>query len=142
MVAPTAYELICHNDWSPWNALMRSGRIEVMLDWDLAGPGTRLWDIASAVFDWTPLFIGYKYPKIDDRCRRLRLFVDAYGLDDRSELLLTLRLRMQHMTEFVEAEARAGDVGMQRLVDPTWSKRRADELAYLDANWAALERAL
>ncbi|MHB8630493.1 MAG: protein kinase family protein [Candidatus Limnocylindria bacterium] len=24
LVAPTEHELICHNDWSPWNALFRS----------------------------------------------------------------------------------------------------------------------
>ena len=141
-VAPTSYELICHNDWAPWNTLMRDGHVAVMLDWDLAGPGTRLWDIATAVYEWAPLFVGYKNPKIEDRRRRLKLFVDSYGLADRSELLLTLRMRLQHMGAFVEAEARAGDIGMRRLVDANWSARRAEELAYLDANWAALERAL
>ena len=142
VVAPTRYEVICHNDWSPWNALLRVGHLAVMLDWDLAGPGTRLWDIATGMYDWAPLFRGYKYPRIEDRCRRAGIFVDAYGLEDRSELLLTLRTRMQFMAELVEAEARAGDPGMQRLASANWKAGRLEELRYLDENWSALERAL
>jgi hypothetical protein len=29
-VAPTAHEIICHNDWAPWNALFRDRRLAVM----------------------------------------------------------------------------------------------------------------
>jgi hypothetical protein len=52
LTAPTPHELICHNDWSPWNALFRDGRLALMLDWDLAGPGSRLWDLANAAYCW------------------------------------------------------------------------------------------
>jgi len=50
MVAPTRAEVICHNDWTPWNALLCDGRVEVMLDWHLAGPGSRIWDVAKGVY--------------------------------------------------------------------------------------------
>ncbi len=143
LVAPTAYEVICHNDWSPWNAVLRNGRLEVMLDWDLAGPGTRLWDIATAIYDWAPLFQSSVAPKIEKKARRARLFVDAYGLDDRSELLLTLRMRLEHVGKFIEQAARDGDPGMQRLVADNVPKAMfGDDVTYLDEHWSALERAL
>jgi len=47
-VAPTSPEIICHNDWAPWNAVFRERRLAVMLDWDMAGPGTRLWTSRTA----------------------------------------------------------------------------------------------
>ncbi len=143
LVAPTAYEVICHNDWSPWNALLRGGRLEVMLDWDLAGPGTRLWDVANGMYDWAPLFKSGVAPTIDEQVRRARLFVDAYGLKDRSELLLTLRMRLEHVARFIEQAAHGGDPGMQRLVESAVPKTMfEDDVRYLDEHWATLERAL
>jgi Ser/Thr protein kinase RdoA (MazF antagonist) len=143
LAAPTAYEVICHNDWSPWNALLRDGRVAVVLDWDLAGPGTRLWDIAMAAASWAPLFSSMPSPSVAERARRLRSFVDAYGLADRSELLLTMRLRLRYVGDFVAREAASGDPGMQRLVGQNVPKTMwEDDVVYLDRNWAALERAL
>jgi hypothetical protein len=143
LVAPTAYEVICHNDWSPWNALMRDGRLEVMLDWDLAGPGTRLWDIANAAYCWAPLFASRFTVEIAERARRLRLFLDAYGLEDRSELLVTLRTRLDFEGRFVQREADAGDVGMKRLVAMGVPKNMTErDVRDLDAHWSTLERAL
>ena len=48
LVSPEPHELILHNDWSPWNALFRNGHFALTLDWDLAGPGPRIWDVANA----------------------------------------------------------------------------------------------
>lgn len=143
LVAPTAYQVICHNDWSPWNALLQKDKVGTILDWDLAGPGTRLWDIAMAAASWAPLFRSIPSPSVSERGRRLRLFVDAYGLADRSELLLTMRLRLQYVGDFVAREAASGDPGMRRLVAQNVPKRMWEEdIVYLDEHWATLERAL
>lgn len=143
IVAPTESELICHNDWTPWNALLRGGHIEVMLDWDLAGPGTRIWDVANGVYCWAPLFASHLTPSLDVQLRRMRLFVDAYGLEDRSALLPTLRSRLIFVGELVAREAAAGDVGMQRLVSMNVPKKMfEDDVDFLDRNWRAIERVL
>jgi aminoglycoside phosphotransferase (APT) family kinase protein len=146
LVAPTAAEVICHNDWSPWNALLRKGRFALTLDWDLAGPGTRLWDVANAAYSWAPLAADGGRHKIEDQARRLGLFVDAYGLPDRkdrSDLLPTLRLRVQHVARFITEQAALGDPGMQRLV--WWNvpaQMLEDDVRYLDEHREVLERAL
>jgi aminoglycoside phosphotransferase (APT) family kinase protein len=145
VVAPTVHEIITHNDWSPWNALLREGRLYMTLDWDLAGPGSRLWGVANAALSWVPLFSGHVRHSLDEKARRLRLFVDAYGLADRDrgELVSTMRLELRHMSGVITDAAARGDVGMQRLV--AWGIPKTmyeSEVEWLDAHRAALERAL
>lgn len=143
LVAPTASEIICHNDWSPWNALLRNGQIEVMLDWDLAGPGTCLWDVANAAYACAPLFEARKSWPIADRARRLSLFLDAYGLADRSQVLPTMRGRLVHVARFIESEAGSGDPGMAGLVrQGVVTSMLEHDVPYLDEHRAVLERAV
>jgi aminoglycoside phosphotransferase (APT) family kinase protein len=144
LIAPTTYEVICHNDWSPWNAVLRGGHVEVMLDWDLAGPGTRVWDVANAAYAWVPLIAAsHLAPKLPEQIRRLRLFLDSYGLRDRSELLLTMRSRLLHVSALIVRAAAAGDTGMQRLVAMGAPQDMvAKDVRWLDENWPDLECAL
>ncbi len=144
LVSPRPHELILHNDWSPWNALFRDGRLALTLDWDLAGPGPRIWDVANAAYCWVPLIAGATAISDDrERSRRLGLFADAYGLEDRAGLIPALRARLVHVGRFIDEQASLGDPGMQRLV--AWDTPRkmfVDDLQYLDARRAELERAL
>lgn len=143
LVAPTAHEIICHNDWAPWNALFRERHLAVMLDWDMAGPGTRLWDIANSGYAWVPLFERVSHPLgIAEQARRLRLFCDAYGLSDRATLLDVLKKRTLFVGKFVEEQARLGDKGAMKLADWEVPARMKREAAYQDEHRAVLERAL
>jgi len=144
LVSPEPHELILHNDWSPWNALFRDGRLALILDWDLAGPGPRIWDIANAAYCWVPLIADASaIPAQEERSRRLRLFVDAYGLEDRSTLISALRARLIYVGQFIDEQARLGDPGMKRLVG--WDTPRRmflNDAGYLDRHRDAFERAL
>jgi hypothetical protein len=144
LVGPQPHDLICHNDWSPWNALYRDGRFALTLDWDLAGPGPRLWDIANAAYSWTPLISGATaMPDLAERARRLRVFCDAYGLEDRSGLIAGMRARLIYVAKFIDEQARLGDPGMIRLVG--WHTPQlmfVNDVGYLDEHRAVLDRAL
>ena len=144
LVSPRPHEIICHNDWSPWNALFRDGRYGLTLDWDLAGPGPRLWDVANAAYCWVPLIAGATAtPDVMKRARRLRLFCDAYGLDDRSGLIDAMRARLIYVGRFIDEAARLGDPGMMRLVASNTPKLMfVNDVGYLDEHRAVLQRAL
>jgi hypothetical protein len=142
LVAPTAAEIICHNDWAPWNALFRDRRLAVMLDWDLAGPGTRLWDVANSAYCWVPLFSESGEFTIDERARRLRLFCDAYGVSERVRLLEVIKQRTLFVGEVIAEQARLGDKGFAKLADWDVPARMKRDAAYLDDHRRVLGRAL
>ena len=142
LIAPTKHELICHNDWSPWNALFRDGELAVMLDWDLAGPGTRLWDVANSAACWVTLFSQSKLFSLEERAQRLRIFCDAYGLEDRSSLLATIRLRNNFVARFIEERARAGEPGFVTLARWNTPALMDNDLAFLAEHRSTFERAL
>ena len=90
---PAAYTdgLVGHNDPNLDNVVFLRGEAVALIDFDLAGPGSALWDVATAVRLWAPLRPA---ADIDDVRRgrvlpRFRLFADAYGLagPDRARLV-------------------------------------------------------
>ena len=78
-------EVICHNDVLGTNVIVRGGLPIALVDWELAAPGPRLLDLATAASWWVPLrrpegAIRWGLP-LDRGEQRLRLLVDGYGLD-------------------------------------------------------------
>jgi phosphotransferase family enzyme len=132
MPAPTPHEIICHNDWAPYNAVFRQRRPDVMVDWDMAGPGTRLWDAAWAAYMWIPLHpeaVGFSLERGADR---VRAFCADYGGLSPVELFEILLVRLRFSADFGRERAAAGDPGFQKLVheldSPRLMERRADQL--------------
>ena len=110
--APFAGELVSHNDVNLDNVVFRDGRAVALIDFDLASPGSRVWDVGGAARLWAPLRPD---PDIDDARRgralaRLRLFVDTYGLDaaGRDQLLSAVRHNHEWSYEIIDTAAANG----------------------------------
>lgn len=82
--------LVTHNDPNLDNVIFSGGRAVGLIDFDLASPGSRVWDVACAARLWVPLRDNRDMPDpvYGRGLERLRLFVDAYGLapGDRARL--------------------------------------------------------
>jgi hypothetical protein len=84
-VAP-AYDVadvVGHNDMTPENLIFVDRRLTGVVDFDLAGPTTRLLDIVTTLLWCAPLRAPADRDPLlrdADSVRRARLFADAYGL--------------------------------------------------------------
>ena len=112
---PFSGELISHNDLNLDNVVFRDGRAVALIDFDLASPGSRLWDVAGAVRLWAPLRPDHH---IHDERRgraldRLRLFVDRYDLADEDRERLVEAVRQSHtwIYDLIGGEVANGHAG-------------------------------
>jgi aminoglycoside phosphotransferase (APT) family kinase protein len=110
-------EVVCHNDLSPRNTVYRERgdgvRPVAFLDWDLAAPGRRIHDLAHAC--WQYLDLGPGISDLPGTSALLRLLCDAYGTDERDELVHTVLWWQERCLHGIETAAAAGDLAMERL---------------------------
>jgi hypothetical protein len=76
---------VSHNDPNLDNVIFSGGRPVALIDFDLAGPGSAVWDLACAARLWAPLRDARDTPPAlaGRLLDRLRLFLDTYGLPER-----------------------------------------------------------
>ena len=130
--------VIGHHDAAPHNAVWRQGRLVGFVDWDVAGPSSREFDVAYSALMWVPLLAsGSAWPMasqpMEERYRRLHLLLDAYGYgDDRLALREAVPTRARRNAEVVRRLADAGDPVFQALrgqaADLDRSAQQVDEL--------------
>jgi aminoglycoside phosphotransferase (APT) family kinase protein len=139
-------EVVCHNDFAPYNVVFDDDGPAGVIDWETAAPGARIWDVAYAAYRWVPLSRAAPAELRDahEQARRLRIFCDAYGLGaaDRAILLATAARRVVALRDLIVAEVAIGNpVFAERLADGHVEEYDAD-LAYLRASAATLAESL
>jgi hypothetical protein len=128
--------LVSHNDVHPANVVFRDGRAVALIDFDLAGPGSPVWDFAAAARSFVPLLD--EADVADSRqgraLDRFRIFLAASGLTRaaRTEVAAALVANHDWTYAIVTEAAAAGHAGFAdhwRAVAPAarrarrWCKR-------------------
>lgn len=142
---PRQHEVICHNDAALYNLVFRHGRPVALFDFDMAGPGPRLWDIAYALYTAVPLasfapdganaaVVNYSVEEHHDsaRGRRIAVFFDAYGLPMPVDLKDWVITRLRTLCDTLRNGAEQGDESFQRMVEESHLAHYEREVRFLD----------
>ncbi|HZI97956.1 MAG TPA: phosphotransferase [Actinomycetales bacterium] len=138
--------LVSHSDLNLDNIVFRDGQAVALIDFDLAAPGSRCWDVACASRLWAPL----RSPvDVDDARRaralaRFRIFVRAYGPTGATVESLVEAVRANHewLYDIVGAAAVAGHPGFSEYWTDAAAARVERTRRWLADNGGVLQAVL
>jgi hypothetical protein len=139
-------DIVSHNDPNLDNVVFRDGRAVALIDFDLAGPGSRAWDVACAARLWAPLRPD-EYITDLRRGRgfeRFRLFVDNYGMDDwdRSKVVAGVQKSYEWFYQLIKDHAARGHAAFAEYWRTVMNERAGVMLRWYDDNESNLRAAL
>jgi len=122
-------EIVAHNELGPHNTVFVGDEPVAFIDWDDAAPGTRLFDLANAV--WCFVDVGDGGGLVGEQARRIRLMCDAYGWDHPRAIVDEIRADLSRALANHERARRrkAADIFREMV---NWIDAHADELKAQD----------
>ena len=144
---PAQHEVLCHNDFAPYNLTFVDEQPVGIIDFDWAGPGPRRWDLAYAAYRFVPvsyaqdiIALGLADPAA--QARRLALFCEAYGDGAALDLLPWIEARLEQMCDTIRTQAAAGNAAFQRQLEEGHLAHYQREIAAFRQHRPALEQIL
>ncbi|PGZ92246.1 phosphotransferase [Bacillus sp. AFS029533] len=125
---PKQNDVLCHNDFAIYNIIFNHDRPVGIIDFDVAGPGPRIWDIAYTLYTCLPLSrfylsetgekVNYDSSQHSIRLKqRIRLFFENYGEEIKEDFLEIVTLRLEGLCKTMTRRASEGDIAFQKMIE-------------------------
>lgn len=124
---PNKIEVVCHNDFAMYNIIFNDEKPVGIIDFDVAAPGPRLWDIAYTLYTCVPLSRLFRtetgknvdYHSLehaDHIMHRVKLFFESYGEKIAEDYLDIVLLRLKGLCQYMKRKASEGDIAYQKMI--------------------------
>ncbi|MFF0826735.1 phosphotransferase [Brevibacillus sp. NPDC003359] len=140
---PEPREVICHNDFAMYNIIFHQQRPIGIIDFDVAAPGPRLWDIAYTLYTCVPFSrfsISESGEKIhyqpllhaNQRKQRMALFFESYGMEWKEKPVEMVVLRLEGLCKTIARKASEGDAAFQKMVEEGHIRHYQEDIAFIN----------
>lgn len=120
------HEIIAHHELGPHNTIFQENALVGFIDWDDAAPGTRLRDLANAIYNYVDVS-HWANQTADEQARHIRLMCAAYGWDDPIAIVNDFEADLQQALHNHEQAGRAGAIKIF-AEEVNWMSQRAQDL--------------
>lgn len=141
------HEVVCHNDAALYNVVFKDKIPVGIIDYDMAGPGPRIWDIVYTLYTSVPL--AEFSPSEDDRVvvkynreshapvrkRRINIFFHSYGMDVPTDLKDWVISRIRFMCVTLSERAASGDTAFIKLIEEGHLAHYEKEIRFLEKHF-------
>lgn len=139
-------EVICHNDFAPYNVTFKDNKPIGLIDFDTACPAPRIWDVAYAVYRFIPLSMEIYDPSImkyrrynkeidsSERKLLLNVFLEAYGMGDVLEVLQNVLMRLQALVKLFDEECHKGNTVFIKMKEEGHQQLYINEIIFIKEN--------
>ena len=141
----TRHEVICHNDFAPYNLVYDDEGFKAVIDFDLAGPGPRLRDVAYAAYWLVPLSFHAEDMKVftqidvENNSKRLNQFCESYGIAADVHLLDMVSEVLHYMSDESVMIRSIGKEATAKLKAQGHLEHWSNEVKYFDQERSMIE---